>query len=151
MQEQAKALSECVSLTIQLIILCLIVGKVDQSYGSEGPNDVGYSAFWILFPFFLFFGIICCCCTLLIYGTSLRSADDLNVTPAENVHDTENPPMSNDNTQQPTLVQPPVDEEKKTESLDYVDGKEWESGVEVEAPKEEKVQQGVTGDIEDLD
>jgi hypothetical protein len=58
MQEQAKASSECCSLSLQLILLCLVVAKIEQSYFSDDPNDVGFSMFWILFPFFLFFGII---------------------------------------------------------------------------------------------
>jgi hypothetical protein len=148
MQEQAKASSECCNLSIQLIILCLIVGKVSSSYRSEDPSDVGFSAFWILFPFFLFFGVICCCCTLLIYGAESGSTEDLNETPGENVNDTENPPSS-DSTQQPTLVSPPIDEDERTESVALADGYEGEDGVEVEAP--EKAQSCLTGDIEDLD
>jgi hypothetical protein len=147
MQEQAKASSECFILSIQLVILCLIVGKVDQSYGSEYPNDVGFSAFWILFPFFLFFGIICCCCTLLIYGAAPGSAEDLNETPAENVLDTENPP----NAQKPTLVLPHVHEEKKTESVEQAYSKEKQDGMDIEAPDEEKAKPSGTGDIDDLD
>jgi hypothetical protein len=150
-QEQAKAFLDCVSLSIQLIILCLVVGKVDQSYGSEDPSDIGFSTFWILFPFFLFFGFVCCCCTLIIYAPLPASDEDQNETSAEEVHDPENPPSS-EITQQPTLILPPMDEEKGTESAEKADDvKEGEGESEVEASNKESAKPSETTDIEDLD
>jgi hypothetical protein len=94
MQEQAKASSECCNLTLQLILLCLIVAKVEKAYDSDDPSDSGFNMFWILAPFFIFFGIICCCCTLLIYGATPGNLADLPDTvdnEADNF-DPENPP-----------------------------------------------------------
>lgn len=166
MQEQAKASSECCNLSLQLILLCLVVAKIEKSYESDDPNDVGFSMFWILFPFFLFFGIICCCCTLLIYGASPGSAADLNgTTQAEehHEHDPENPPVTPDSktsTAPAIIVPPPTEEEKKdnvvesknsSNEVEAEKDKTDDVGVEVEATEEGETKANVEENMDDLD
>lgn len=94
MQHQAKASSECCNLTFQLILICLVVAKIEKNWENDNPNDTGFNVFWILFPFFLFFGLICCCCVLLIYGAAPGSdlqGDAEGNTNNEDGHDIENP------------------------------------------------------------
>lgn len=74
MEQQARALSGCCMACFQLMIVCLVVGKLQQDY--EQPDPSGYSAFWILFPVFLVVGILLCCCACLIYGSGGSSSLD---------------------------------------------------------------------------
>jgi hypothetical protein len=151
MQEQAKASSECLNISLQLILLCLIVAKVEQSYESEDPDDVGFSTFWILFPFFLFFGIICCCCTLLIYGAAPGSAEDLNAAVGEE-NDAVDPEDPSNTNNAPIVVPPSVIEEKKDEPDSKADGeKDGEDGVEIEASNEEVTKSSGDDAMDDLD
>ncbi|KAG7354308.1 molecular chaperone DnaJ [Nitzschia inconspicua] len=148
MQEQAKASSECCNLSLQLILLCLVVAKVQQSYESNDPNNVGFSTFWILFPFFLFFGIVFCCCSLLIYGASPGSLDDLNETPEEDKagDDPENRPSSEN---PPPIALPPTANEEETKE-DAV--KEADVAVEVvQGLDEPQTKLEVKADMDDLD
>lgn len=73
METQAKALGSCCWFSFQLMIVCLIVGKIDRDYDSTAT---GYNAFWILFPIFFVVGIVLCCCCCTIYGASAGSLDD---------------------------------------------------------------------------
>ena len=77
MEQQAKSAWECCSLSIKLMLLLLVVAKIQKNYDNDDPDDVGFNTFWILFPFFLFFGVVCCCCTLAIYCAVPGDADDL--------------------------------------------------------------------------
>jgi hypothetical protein len=161
MQEQAKASSECCSLSLQLILLCLVVAKIEQSYFSDDPNDVGFSMFWILFPFFLFFGIVCCCCTLLIYGAAPGSSNDLH-DEAHDEQDPENPPVESiESTKTSPIVVPEsnpedgndVKETKQGSEKDDEKAKEKiaEVGVEVEAAKDGEPKLETEESMDDLD
>lgn len=65
-EAQAKAQWLCCSTCFQMIVVCLIVGKLEQDYPRPVDGSVGYSTFWILFPVFLLAGIVLCCCSILI-------------------------------------------------------------------------------------
>jgi hypothetical protein len=71
-EAQQKALSTCCTVSFQLVLACLIVGKLQQS-----QNGMGYNAFWILFPLFLVAGCILCCCAMLIYGAGQEGLDHI--------------------------------------------------------------------------
>ncbi len=92
-QERAKSCTEACLLIFQIIILCLVVAKIEKNYDSVDPTDVGFNVFWILFPFFLFFGCILCCCAVLIFGAA---PEDLQDEVGEAELDPENPPINND-------------------------------------------------------
>ena len=74
-EAQAKAASNMCPLLFQLMIMCLIVGKLDQDVPNDG--DVGYNALWIIFPIFLVAGCTLCCWACLIYGAGLEGLDHL--------------------------------------------------------------------------
>lgn len=86
-QERSEACSGACVIIFQIIMLCLVVAKIESSYDSMDPNDVGFNVFWILFPFFLFFGCALCCCAMLIFGAEPDSlqpeADDTPVDPED--------------------------------------------------------------------
>jgi DnaJ domain/Transmembrane Fragile-X-F protein len=92
-EAQAKAGSNICTAIFQLMLLCLIVGKLDQ----DVPKDdaVGYNALWILFPCFIFAGIGLCCCACLIYGAGIEGLDTLMEKTAgnttTNTHQNEKP------------------------------------------------------------
>jgi hypothetical protein len=71
MEKEAKASSACCAALFQLMIVCLIVGKLQRDY--EQPDPSGYNAFWVLFPIFLVVGLIFCLCACLIYGPAYES------------------------------------------------------------------------------
>ena len=77
-EEQAKASAEWCCLTVQLMVLIMVVAKIDQGYweNDDDSSDHGFNAFWILFPFFLFFGLVLCCCACLIYSAEPGTASD---------------------------------------------------------------------------
>lgn len=82
LEARAKAQSACCMSSFVLIIICLIVGKLEQNYPSaenpvNPPQTPGYNAFWVLFPIFVVMGSILCCCSCLIYGAGGSSLDDL--------------------------------------------------------------------------
>jgi len=78
MEQQAKAQCSCCWSSFQLMVICLIVGKLEQDYSSSSdPEDPGYSAFWVLFPIFIVMGILMCCCCCLVYGAGVSGLDDL--------------------------------------------------------------------------
>jgi len=67
MEEQAKSQADCCSAIFQLMMLCLLVGKLQRDYMRGENEKPGYNAFWILFPIFLVFGCAFCTCACLIY------------------------------------------------------------------------------------
>ena len=108
MEEQARSATECCSLSVKIMLLCLVVAKVDKNYDNDDPSDVGFNTFWIIFPFLLFFGCLFCCCSCLIYGAAPGDASDLyGVQPQEN--DVENPSAaaSNEDTNGVIVPEPP--------------------------------------------
>jgi hypothetical protein len=161
MQEQAKASSECCNLTLQLILLCLIVAKVDKAYESVDPNDSGFNVFWILAPFFIFFGVICCCCTLLIYGAAPGNAEEIydDAVPGKSEEvDPENPP-SNDPPEAAVIQEPQAETESqpteeaitKTEETKPLEAANPSSDEEKEKqPTDQKVEEQ-DSNMEDLD
>jgi DnaJ domain len=157
MQQQAKASSEWCNITFQLILTCLVVAKIQKNWENSNPEDVGFSVFWILFPFFLFFGFICCCCALLVYGASPGSASDLQEgeTNDGEKQDVENPP-----TAQSTIIPqpPPVDEppeDNEAEEADALDVKttcaETEGGDSSNEEKAESHDNPPNKSMDDLD
>jgi DnaJ domain len=85
MEKEAKALSACCFALFQLMIVCLIVGKLQVDY--QQPDPSGYNAFWVLFPIFLVVGLVLCCCACLIYGPAyeVNSPDEDGDHPAPDV------------------------------------------------------------------
>jgi cytochrome bd-type quinol oxidase subunit 2 len=79
MDAQAKAQGQCCVSLFQIIVVCLIVGKLENDFESDtqDPSDTGYSAFWILFPIFLIAGLMFCCCSCLIYTAGATGLDEL--------------------------------------------------------------------------
>mmetsp|Transcript_8033 Transcript_8033/g.16598 ORF Transcript_8033/g.16598 Transcript_8033/m.16598 type:complete len:503 (+) Transcript_8033:67-1575(+) len=75
-EERSQSCFESVGIIASIIMLCLVVAKLDKAYGSSDPDDVGFNVFWILFPFFLFFGLTCCCCACLIFGAAPETEED---------------------------------------------------------------------------
>lgn len=69
-QERAQSCTESCLLIFQIVIVSLVVAKIQKNYDSVDPNDVGFNVFWILFPFFLIFGLTLCCCAILIFGSA---------------------------------------------------------------------------------
>ncbi len=124
-EEQGNAVVECCNLSVQLIVIIMVVAKIENSYwDSDNPNDPGFNTFWILFPFFLFFGLILCCCASLIYCAEPAKASDLaeDVGP---VSDEENK-VDNDAPVIVPIVPPPptVQEESKVETMESPEVKE---------------------------
>ena len=69
MEAQAKAQWLCCTTIFQIIMTCLLVGKLEHDYPRPADGSVGYSAFWILFPVLLLACLILCCCSVLICAT----------------------------------------------------------------------------------
>lgn len=112
-QEKAKACTEAFFLILQIILLCLVVAKIEKNDDNADPFDVGFNVFWILFPFFLFFGCTLCCCAILIFGAAPEPPEG-EIDEAED--DPENPPMNNDeNTGE--LVTTPSEEEAAVNTI----------------------------------
>jgi curved DNA-binding protein len=74
-EAQAKAASNMCPLLFQLVMMCLVVGKLDQDVPDDG--EIGYNALWIIFPIFLVAGCTLCCWACLIYGAGLEGLDHL--------------------------------------------------------------------------
>ncbi|GAX09687.1 hypothetical protein FisN_19Lh154 [Fistulifera solaris] len=72
LEKQAKAHSTCCLVSFQLVMVCLVVGKLDEDYETDG--DISYNSFWILFPIFLIVGLLLLCCSCLIYSAGLEGA-----------------------------------------------------------------------------
>ncbi|KAI2496781.1 hypothetical protein MHU86_17715 [Fragilaria crotonensis] len=63
-------------LLYQLMMVCLVVGKLQQDVPND-DNNVGYNALWILFPVFFMTGCVFCCWACLIYCSGRESLDEL--------------------------------------------------------------------------
>ena len=118
MEKQAKAQGACCLASFQLIIVCLIVGKLQEDYGQEVLT--GYSSFWILFPVFLVLGVVLCCCCCLIYGAGGDSSLDSLVERAKKHGDDKGEEEAVDEEEGaggvvPLAAPAPVAEEKETE------------------------------------
>lgn len=108
-EAQARAASNMCPLLFQLVIMCLIVGKLDQDVPDDG--DIGYNTLWIIFPIFLVAGCTLCCWACLIYGAGLEGLDHLVERAAGNTtgesSDDEAPKVPEPHPQPtPELVQP---------------------------------------------
>lgn len=92
MEAQAKSQANCCSATFQLMMLCLLVGKLQRDYMRGENEKPGYNAFWILFPVFLVFGCALCTCACLIYSAGESEGFDHLVERAthKDDHDEEN-------------------------------------------------------------
>jgi hypothetical protein len=116
MEQQAKSSMECCNLSVQIMLLCLVVAKIEAGYpyDDEDPTDVGFNTFWIIFPFFLFFGVVICCCACLIYGAAPGDPADLyGGSPApEGETNVENPSASAD----VLVMEPPSMDESAAET-----------------------------------
>lgn len=149
MEKQAKAQSTCCLVCFQLLIVCLIVGKLEQDYENY-DGDAGYNAFWILFPIFLIAGILLCCCSCLIYGAGAEGLDELVERAKTQDDDVEQEePNAAETTNEATPEsKTAVDEEGKKEAIEASAGDVEEGKVapaEVSKPVEEEK------DINDLD
>jgi hypothetical protein len=113
MEEQAKSSMECCTLSIKIMLLCLVVAKVEKNFDKDDPENVGFNTFWIIFPFLLFFGCVFCCCSCAIYGASPGDAADLHEVPDD---DLENPPATADeDTNNVMISEPPSGDESAVE------------------------------------
>lgn len=113
-EAQARAQADCCSISWQLMLICLIVGKLDQVYEGDGA---GYNAIWILFPVLVVAGCMLACCACLVYGAGESSGLDGIVnrvastkeedqeTPAE--EDEEGGKISNDSDNSPNATEEP--------------------------------------------
>lgn len=90
-EAQAKAGSNMCGLLFQLMMMCLIVGKLQGAVPNHNDN-VGYNAFWVLFPILLVAGCTLCCWACLIYSAGLESLDNLVERAAGSTQDEEAPP-----------------------------------------------------------
>jgi hypothetical protein len=151
MQEQAKACTECCNVTVQLTLLCLIVAKIEKNYDNVDPNDTGFNVFWILFPFFLFFGLVCCCCAILIYGAAPGSATDLQDGDDVVEIDPQSAPTPDDD-EEGAIPLPDEGESKGAQKIDVeeTDTKEKQDGGFRDEPPEPKDDLKST-DMDDLD
>ena len=108
MEQQAKASMECCNLGVQLMVIIMVVAKIEDCYwDNDDPNDPGFNTFWILFPFFLFFGLVLCCCACLIYGAEPGKASDLQ---ASDVGENETAQLNRPDVST-LVIQPPTEEE----------------------------------------
>ncbi|GKY94839.1 hypothetical protein MPSEU_000449100 [Mayamaea pseudoterrestris] len=93
MDQQVKTVRTCCSSILQLIIVCCIVGKLQDS--SEGES--GYDALWIIFPVFLITGIVLGCCSCFIYSAN---PDSVSIITERTKKDHEGDSNAGDNTSQ---------------------------------------------------
>lgn len=131
MEEQAKASVECCNLSVQLMIIIMVVAKIETGYwDNDTPNDPGFNTFWILFPFFLFFGLLLCCCACLIYGAEPGNASDLTENDGQAPGE-ENETQQNEPVIVAAVPPPKVEDEPKAETANAP-----------QAPVEEDVEAG---------
>lgn len=74
-EKQSKAAGRVCTLLYQLMIVCLVVGKLQQDVPSD--DNVGYNALWIIFPILFVTGCVLCCWGCLIYCAGMASLDEL--------------------------------------------------------------------------
>jgi hypothetical protein len=137
MQEQAKASTNCCSVSFQLLLICLVVAKLEKSFQNDDPDDVGFNTFWIMFPFFLFFGLICCTCACFVYGAGPGDMSDLVSEEGDGEADEENPAPKTEDAPIAMPPPPPASEDA--------------SAPDASAPELPSVTQSDATDIEDLD
>lgn len=117
MEEQAKASVECCNLSVQLMVIAMVVAKIETGYwNNDTPNDPGFNTFWILFPFFLFFGLLLCCCACLIYGAEPGNASDLTNNDGQVPTDDNNETQNNEPVIVAAVPPPKVEDEPKWET-----------------------------------
>jgi len=148
MEAQTKAQANLCGLSFQLIMACLIVGKLEAALGGtpdeEEDSDVGYSAMWILFPLFFISGCILCCCACMIYGA--QGLDGfVNQEGDEDEHDDRADGNNNNNTstnneeESPIVMMPPpppaTPVETTTTEPDESAAKEEEKAAESKLPE----------------
>lgn len=149
MEEQAKASAECCNLTVQLMVIIMVVAKIDGSYwDSENPDDPSFNSFWILFPFFVFFGLALCCCACLIYGAEPGKASDFDQGPPTS--DGHPIPEEDTNTAPTILTPPPPSKEEKMAETPIANEDDEPADNENEADGE-KASKTDALDMEDLD
>ena len=68
-EAQRKASGICCTTLFQMLMVCLLVGKLEHDYPRPADGSVGYSAFWIIFPLLLLSGLTLCVCSCLIFVT----------------------------------------------------------------------------------
>jgi hypothetical protein len=114
LEKQAKAHSTCCLVSFQLIMVCLVVGKLDEDYEADG--DISYNSFWILFPIFLIVGLLLLCCSCLIYGAGSEGAHAGGAKP-NNVESGNADTSGKEENKSPTIfVPPPPLSENSTEN-----------------------------------
>ena len=74
MEAQMRAQMDVCAQLFQLMMLCLIVGKLEDSFPTAGG---GYNAVWILFPVFVLSGVLLCSCACLVFGAGQAGLDNL--------------------------------------------------------------------------
>jgi hypothetical protein len=82
-ESTAFATISCCISCFQIMMLCLIVGKLEQAYDVDDEDDKpdgedGYNAFWILFPVFVVAGLFLLCCACCIYAKVPENEHDDN-------------------------------------------------------------------------
>ena len=132
MEKQAKAHSTCCWVSFQLIMLCLVIGKIDNDYEADG--DISYNTFWILFPIFLIAGLILLCCSCIIYGAGAEGLAGAvgSPEPKNESGDT----SGNGETEPPTVFVPPP---PPMENKPTADVSESNASVEHQTTKDETV------------
>jgi len=152
LEARAKAQWACCMSSFVLIILCLIVGKLEQNYPSaenpvNPPETAGFNAFWVLFPIFVVMGSILCCCSCLIYGAGGSSLDDL-VDKAKS-HGEEGSPSQEEQQQSSTIVIPmPSETPEQQSSASATANKHSHLPDKAQSGSNEV---GMGGDMNDLD
>lgn len=75
MEKRVKAGQENCFTTIQIVMLCLLIAKLQQAYEAmdareegDADVDVGFNTLWLIFPLFLVVGFMISCCACLIYN-----------------------------------------------------------------------------------
>jgi hypothetical protein len=113
-EAHAKAAGRVCVLLYQLMIVCLVVGKLQQDVPNDDAN-VGYNALWILFPVLFVTGCVFCCWACLIYCSGMKSLDELvkrtaaeSASKAEGKDDSKPAPDTPAQNDQPIVFAPPL-------------------------------------------
>jgi hypothetical protein len=93
-EQHGRAQGDCMTASVQLIILCLMVAKLEAEVDNDENDDDGFNAFWILFLPFLLTGCALCCCSFLIYGAGAATGLDDLVERAKHKTDEETTPAT---------------------------------------------------------
>ena len=125
MEERVRAgQNSCVTI-VQLVMVCLLVAKLQQSYeavdtreteGDDADVDVGFNTLWLIFPLFLVVGFMISCCACLIYSAPdpdelMQKEDEAGEEGGENndadAVETGQAPQSTANADAPIVFAPP--------------------------------------------